>query len=43
MARMKMKRNQNNGEDINSPGRTGRGWMEKLTLRTDYEIKKQGR
>ena len=33
MTRIRMKRNQNNGEDTNSPGRTGRGWVKKLTLR----------
>ena len=31
---MKVKRNHNNGEDISPPGRTERGWIKKLTLRT---------
>ena len=39
MTRMR-KRNQNNGEDTNSPGRTGREWVKKLTPIMTYDIMK---
>ena len=39
MTRMR-KKNQNNGEDTSSPGRTGREWVKKLTLIITYDIMK---